>query len=77
VKGHLPHIFTKLNALSRMEAVTVASQRGLVQLQRLNLWLLRQRPADRRLDLLPNSTPFKRTALDQFLGTPKVGPFGQ
>jgi DNA-binding CsgD family transcriptional regulator len=43
VKGHLPHIFTKLNALSRMEAVTVASQRGLVQLQRLNLWLLPQR----------------------------------
>jgi DNA-binding NarL/FixJ family response regulator len=32
VKGHLHHIFTKLNVISRMEAVTVASQRGLVQL---------------------------------------------
>jgi DNA-binding NarL/FixJ family response regulator len=32
VKGHLRHIFTKLNVLSRMEAVTVASNRGLVQL---------------------------------------------
>src|SRR6202140_5609052 len=31
-KGHLRHIFTKLNVISRMEAVTVASQRGLVQL---------------------------------------------
>ena len=32
VKGHLRHIFTKLNVISRMEAVTVASNRGLVQL---------------------------------------------
>jgi len=32
VKGHLRHIFTKLNVLSRMEAVTVASRRGLVQI---------------------------------------------
>jgi len=32
VKGHLHHIFTKLNVLSRMEAVTVASHRGLVQI---------------------------------------------
>ena len=32
VKGHLHHIFTKLNVLSRTEAVTVASHRGLVQL---------------------------------------------
>jgi DNA-binding NarL/FixJ family response regulator len=32
VKGHLRHIFTKLNVISRMEAVTVASHRGLVQL---------------------------------------------
>jgi DNA-binding CsgD family transcriptional regulator len=56
-KGHLHHIFTKLNVLSRMEAVTVASQRGLVQLYRLNLWLLPQGPADRRLDLLPDLPP--------------------
>jgi DNA-binding NarL/FixJ family response regulator len=32
VKGHLHNIFTKLNVLSRMEAVTVASHRGLVKL---------------------------------------------
>jgi DNA-binding CsgD family transcriptional regulator len=51
------NIFTKLNVLSRMEAVTVASQRGLVRLYRLNLWLLPQGPADRRLDLLPDLPP--------------------
>jgi DNA-binding NarL/FixJ family response regulator len=32
VKGHLRNVFNKLNVLSRVEAVTVASRRGLVQL---------------------------------------------
>ncbi|HEY5704855.1 MAG TPA: response regulator transcription factor [Chthoniobacterales bacterium] len=32
VKGHLRNIFTKLNVLSRTEAVSVASQRGLIPL---------------------------------------------
>jgi two-component system NarL family response regulator len=32
VKGHLHNIFTKLNGLSRTEAVTAATRRGLVQL---------------------------------------------
>jgi len=32
VKGHLRNIFTKLNVLSRTEAVTAASRRGLVQI---------------------------------------------
>src|SRR5258708_7662552 len=32
VKGHLRNIFTKLNVLSRTEAITVASRRGLVDL---------------------------------------------
>ena len=31
VKGYLHHIFTKLNVLSRTEAVTVATRRGLIQ----------------------------------------------
>jgi two-component system NarL family response regulator len=32
VKGHLRNIFTKLNVLSRTEAIAVASRRGLVQI---------------------------------------------
>ena len=32
VKGHLRNIFAKLNVLGRTEAVSVASQRGLIQL---------------------------------------------
>jgi DNA-binding NarL/FixJ family response regulator len=32
VKGHLRNIFTKLNVLSRTEAITAASRRGLVQI---------------------------------------------
>ncbi len=32
VKGHLRNIFTKLNVLSRTEAVTAASRRGLIRI---------------------------------------------
>ncbi|MCB1815091.1 MAG: response regulator transcription factor, partial [Candidatus Competibacteraceae bacterium] len=32
VKSHLRHIFTKLNVLSRTEAIAAASRRGLIQL---------------------------------------------
>ena len=32
VKGHLHNVFTKLNALSRTEAIAAATRRGLVQL---------------------------------------------
>ncbi len=32
VKGHLRNIFSKLNVLSRTEAISTATQRGLIQL---------------------------------------------
>ncbi|MGD0061475.1 MAG: LuxR C-terminal-related transcriptional regulator [Verrucomicrobiia bacterium] len=31
VKGHLRSVFTKLNVLSRTEAISVATRRGLIQ----------------------------------------------
>ena len=31
VKGHLHHLFSKLSVLSRTEAISVATRRGLIQ----------------------------------------------
>ena len=35
VKSHLRSVFTKLNVLSRTEAITVANRRGLIRLWQL------------------------------------------